>query len=289
MKHILPLLILLFVPYISYGQTFYQLLSEVLDSAYRNHFKKQPDLRYDYQSMPYKFHASENIERKKTTNLIEERQKIYFLHGYDAFLGKDTIMIEAYDNGTFGNPKLNQWCHNYSRISWKFVKYGCANCIFYKFTPNEQKWKIINNDCPIFEWLDDVVSGKRQRLIDLTYESLTIFMEQCSNYSKDQRILVIDNNLGRSLFPRKCKIEPFTFMVASLDDLTTDVLDEYKTLVGWCSIDLDGNTLSIQLRAVDSDKYKLLPDKDNVDDAVTATQTFHFRYCDEHKKWCMVK
>ena len=104
-----------------------------------------------------------------------------------------------------------------------------------------------------------------------------------------KNILIIENTLGATFFLWEYNKEHFPYMVASQEDLTKKVLKKYKTLIGWCSIDLDGNTLSIKMRVVDSKKYRLLPDKENVDNAIIATQTYHFRYCDEHKKWCMVK
>lgn len=70
MKHILTLLVILIIPYISYGQTFNELLSETLDSTYKD-ITKTSHIHikgYIKNSMPYKFKASDQIETLKNQN-----------------------------------------------------------------------------------------------------------------------------------------------------------------------------------------------------------------------------
>ena len=282
MKHILTILIMTF-PYISYGQTFYELLSETLDSTYKN-FTNTSHIHikgYVRNSMPYKFKASAHIETLKSK---KQQSNKYYLRNYDAVLGKDSLFVFT-NISMIDKTKENYYRHNFSKINWGYFPFYNTNFLFY--LKIKDKWISHKPIGDIFvQWYTEARSRKRQRILDLTNEALVRFLD---NIQMTNNVLVIENTLGTTFFLWEYNKKQFPYMVASQEDLTKKVLKKYKTLVGWCSIDLDGNTLSIQLRAVDSDKYKLLPDKDNVDDAVTATQTFHFRYCDEHKKWCMVK
>ena len=163
-----------------------------------------------------------------------------------------------------------------------------TNYIVYIYNQITNRWKESNKRIIFSKWLNEIELGKRTCLLDCINLVLKDFLGK-KMHPHLNSIIVIDNSLGEHFFLVKYSRDHFPYMVASQEDLSKKVLKKYKVLIGWCSIDLDGNTLSIKIRAVNSQKYRLLPDKENIDDAVIATQTYHFRYCDEHKKWCMVK
>lgn len=283
MKHILTLLVILIIPYISYGQTFNELLSETLDSTYKD-ITKTSHIHikgYIKNSMPYKFKASDQIETLKNQN--QQRNK-YYLRSYGVVLGKDSLFLLT-NKSMFDKTKENYYKHNFSKIKWGYYPFYTTYFKFY--IKIKDKWIAYKPTDDLFaQWYTEARNKKRQRILDLINEAL---IGSLNNMQMTKNILIIENTLGATFFLWEYNKEHFPYMVASQEDLTKKVLKKYKTLIGWCSIDLDGNTLSIKMRVVDSKKYRLLPDKENVDNAIIATQTYHFRYCDEHKKWCMVK
>ena len=282
MKKVLIIILLSLVHIDVYGQTFYDLLKEVIDSTITKAILKgKKSYIFDNAYKPYKF------EYGKLSKNSNKEQKYNYVGDFNAFLGNDTIVVNSFQKD-LRHCKENIFSHHFTKLKWHSFYYLGTNYIVYIYSQNTMSWDKSDKRLTYAKWLNEIELKKRTCLLDCIDQALKEFLETVA-FPSTNSILVIDNSLGEHFFLVKYNKKQFPYMVASQEDLTKKVLKKYKTLVGWCSIGLDGSTLSIQLRAVDSDKYKLLPDKDNVEDAVIATQTYHFRYCDEHKKWCMVK
>lgn len=282
MKKVLIIILLSLVHIDVYGQTFYNLLKEVIDSTMTKAIlKEKKRYIFDNAYKPYKF------EYGKLSKNSNKEQKYNYVGDFNAFLGNDTIVVNSFQKD-LRHCKENIFCHHFTKLKWHSFYYLGTNYIVYIYNQSTMSWEKSDKRLTYAKWLNEIELKKRTYLLDCIDQALKEFLETVA-FPSTNSILVIDNSLGEHFFLVKYSKKRFPYMVASQEDLTKKVLKKYKNLIGWCSIDLDGNTLSIQLRAVDSDKYKLLPDKDNVDDAVIATQTYHFRYCDEHKKWCIVK
>ena len=284
------LLLILFVS-ISFhcnGKDFDGMLKDVMDSAYKYaiEFYDSKNIFYYKRSMPYKFKTSDFFEEREVPK--RTTRKVY-IGDYDVHLGKDTLFVESFmqqlykDNDSF-------YRHNFSRLKWHKYPYATAIGIIYIYDKQDKSWVRAQRIKDFYaRWYTEVSARKRQRLIDLENESLVVFLQNLKTFKNDSSFLVIDDSFGAQFFLWEYKDKPFGYMVAAQGDLSNKVLKKYKILVGWCSVGLEGNTLSFQLRAVDSDKYKKLADKTCVDETVLFTQIFHFRYCDIHKKWCMVE
>lgn len=284
------LLLILFVS-ISFhcnGKSFDCMLKNVVDSTYKYAIKfyDPKNVFYYKKSMPYKFKASVFFENRVVPKRIFK--KIY-IGDYDVHLGKDTLFVQSFMQHLY-KDKDNFYRHNFSRLKWHKYPYGTAIGIIYIYDKQNKGWVSVQRVRDFYaRWYTEVSARKRQRLIDLENESLIFFLQNLKTLKNDSSFLVIDDSFGYQFFLWEYNYKNFAYMVATQNDLSKKVLKKYKILVGWCSIGVEGNTISVQMRAVDSDKYRKLPDKTNVDDAIIFTQTYHFRYCDIHKKWCMVE
>lgn len=287
MKHLL-LILLISISFHCNGKDFDFMLKNVMDSTYKYAIKfyDSKDVFYYKKSMPYKFKTSDFFEDRE---FHKRTSKKIYIGDYDADLGKDTLFLLSYVQQTY-KDKDNFYRHNFSRLKWHKYPYGTSIGLIYIYDKQNKCWVNVKKVKDFSaRWYTEVSARKRQRLIDLENESLIVFLQNMKTLKKDSSFLVIDDSFGVQFFLWEYNYKNFPYMVASQEDLTKRVLNKYKILVGWCSIGLEGDTLSVQMRAVDSGKYKKLSDKTNIDDAVLFTQTYHFRYCEIHNKWCMVE
>lgn len=287
MKYLL-LILFVSISFHSKGKDFDCMLKNVIDSAYKCaiEFNESKNVFYDKKSMPYKFKASDFIESRKATKRL--LKKLY-IGDYDAHLGKDTLFLQSFVLHLY-KDKDNFYRHNFSRLKWHNFPYGAAAGIIYIYDKQNKGWASVQEVGDFYaRWYTEVSARKRQRLIDLENEALIVFLQKLKTLKNDSTFLVIDDSFGRHFFLWEYANQNFPYKVATQDDLSNKVLRKYKILVGWCSIGLEGNTISVQMRAIDSGKYRILSDKTNIDDAVLFTQAYYFRYCDIHKKWCMVE
>ena len=287
MKYLLLILFIL-ISFHCNGKDFECMLKNVMDSTYKYAIKfyDSKNVFYFKKNMPYKFKTSAFFEAREFPK--RTLKKIY-ISDYDMHLGKDTLFLQSFMQHLY-KDKDNFYRHNFSRLKWHKYPHGTAIGLIYIYDKQNKYWVNVKKVEDFYaRWYTEVSARKRQRLIDLENESLIVFLQNLKISKIDSSFLVVDDSFGYQFFLWEYNYKNFPYMVATQDDLSNKVLKKYKILVGWCSVGLEGNTLSIQLRAVDSDKYKKLQDKTNVDDAVLFTQTCHFRYCDIHKKWCMVE
>lgn len=172
-----------------YGQTFYNLLKEVIDSTMTKAIlKEKKSYIFDNAYKPYKF------EYGKLSKNSNKEQKYNYVGDFNAFLGNDTIVVNSFQKD-LRHCKENIFCHHFTKLKWHSFYYLGTNYIVYIYNQSTMSWEKSDKRLTYAKWLNEIELKKRTYLLDCIDQALKEFLETVA-FPSTNSILVIDNSLG---------------------------------------------------------------------------------------------